>query len=273
MNKTKILAFVALGAILSACGSDNGSPPSLKSTQIGLFSPFDTLKVEFDSEIVNISELNESNIEFSTDMERIQDGKKSSKILYFKGSNSTPGGLSHFASNLINATITFKELKNSDGYIRDSTTLSFSTYQILDDLAGNNDTLKRAIDLESHFSNSKTVSFVGVLDHKIGASKFNMEDYYKISMRMNDTLIISAKSNDTLTINIIEPGRNSVNKNFGVSPKKENKHDTLIIGSGHLNLNDPDEPASKPADFYIKVYDDKSSAPPNPYTLSVSRLR
>jgi len=266
---TKILAFIALGAILSACGSDDeGSPPSLKKSQFGLISPFDTLKVEFNSEIVNIED---SSISTSTKIFRLGNEKKSSK-LYFIGIDSTPGKARYFASNLINASITFKNLKNSDGYIKDTISLYFSTYQILDDLAGNNDTLKRAVDLDSYFLNSKTVSFVGVLDHKIGSSKFNMEDYYKISMRMNDTLKILAKANDTLTINVVEPGRNSVDKNFGVSPKKENIFE-LIIGSGHLNLNDPDEPASKPADFYIRVFDGNSSAPPNPYTFSISRLR
>jgi len=287
MNKTKILAIIALAAILLACGDEEGggAPPSLKKDHLGFISPFDILEAEFDSKIVNVNELKLTDISYSTKMELLnifdsfddtlkQLGiKKSDNILYFRGDSSskTPGGLHHFAGG-INAFITFKNLKNSDGYRRDSTTLYFSTYQILDNLAGNNDTLTRAVDLETLFSNSTQVSFAGVLDHKIGASKFNMEDYYKISLRMNDVLKILAKSNDSLTINITEPGRNSVNKTCGVSSKKETICE-LTVGSGHLNLDDPNEPANKLADFYIKIYDNKSSAPPNPYTMQISRLR
>jgi hypothetical protein len=278
MNKIKILAFIALAAIFSACGPDegSGSKPSLIDDHPPKKSPFDILEAEFDSKIVNVDEID---ISFSTKMELLDDKKldslgikKSDKILYFRGTDSiTPGGLPYFASD-IDAFITFKNVKNSDGYRRDSTTLYFSTYQILDNLSGNNDTLTRAVDLETSFLNKKTVSFAGVLDHRIGASKVNYEDYYKISMRARDTLKIMAKSNDTLTINITEPGKNSVNKSCGVSPKKEIICENLIIGNGHLNLDDPNEPAGKPADFYIKVFDDKTGTP-NPYTLTISRLR
>jgi len=278
MNKIKILAFVALVAIFSACGSDDGSPPSLKNAQLGFISPFDILEAEFDSKIVNVNDLQPSDILPSTKMELLSDAelvklgiKKSDKILYFRGTDATTlGGLPYFASGLANASITFKNLKNSD-YRRDSTTLYFSTYQILDSLNGNNDTQERAVDLEPFFANTKTVSFAGVLDHKIGASKFNMEDYYKITMRMNDVLKISAKSRDTLTINITEPGKNSVNKICGVSPQKEIACD-LTVGSGHLDV-DQGDPSNKLVDFYIIVYDGNATAPPNPYALLVTRER
>jgi hypothetical protein len=269
MNKIKLLALFALSAMFLACGSQDGSAPSLKKTQLEFISPFDTLKVEFDSEIVNIDKLDSSNISPSTNLTILFDGKKSSKTLSFVGGDTTLGGSRHFASGLTNASITFKKLVNSDGYRRDSTTLYFSTYPILDNLDGNNDTLERAIDLDPFLTNVKTITFAGVLDHKIGASKFNMEDYYKISLRMNDTLIISANSKDSLNINITEPEKNSVNKIIGVSAKKEKK-ESLIIGGGHLN---EDDLAGKLADFYIKIYDVNSAAPPNPYTISITLNR
>jgi len=274
MNKTKILAFIALAAIFSACGPDEGggSQPSLKNTEIGFISPFDILEVEFDSKIVSVNDWKPS-----TKMELLNDSalkqlgiKKSDNILYFRGKDSvTLGGLPYFASG-ISAFITFKEVENSDGYKRDSTIFRFSTYPILDDLSGNNDTLKRAVDLGTFFLNSKTVSFAGVIDHKIGASKVNFEDYYKITMQMRDNLIILAKSRDSLIVNITEPIGN-ISKSCYASPKKEIKCE-LTVGSEHLT--DPNEPWTTPVDFYISISDDgSSSAPPNPYTLTVSRLR
>jgi hypothetical protein len=260
MNKTKFLALFAFSAIFFACGSQDGSPPSLKSNNLTI-SPFDTLKVEFDSRIANV---NEEDIIISTSTGKVTG--YNNNVIYFIGNNNTLGGSHYFVSGS-SESITFKKLENSDGYKRDSTTFHFSTHQILDDLEGNNDEQGRAKDLEPFFANIKTITFAGVLDHKIAASKFNMEDYYKINMRMNDTLIISASSKDTLTINITEPSENSVDKIIGVSAKREKK-DTLIIGSGHLT---GDDQANKPADFYIKIYDSNSGAPPNPYTLTIKK--
>jgi hypothetical protein len=202
-------------------------------------------------------------------MDMLSDGKKSNKILFI-GKNSTHGNSHYFASGLINAFITFKNLKNSDGYKRDSTTLYFSTYPIRDNLDGNNDAPEKAVDLEPFFDNTKSISFAGVLDHKIAASKYNMEDYYKISLRMNDTLKILAKSSDTLTIDVTEPGKNSVNKIYGLNPKKEAEFN-LVIGSGHLDINV--DPANKSVDFYVRIYDSNANGLPNPYVLSISRLR
>jgi len=279
MNKIKILAFIAFTAIFSACGPDDGSPPSLKTTQRGFISPFDILEAEFDSKIVNVKDLQPSDISSSTKMELLSDDeltklgiKKSDKILYFRGSYSTtPGGLPYFAGGLENAYVTFRNLKNSD-YKRDSTTLYFSTYPILDSLNGNNDIPGRAIDLEPFLAIKypNPISFAGVLDHESDAG-VNFRDYYKLSLRTNDSLKILAKSNDTLIINITEPGKNSVDKTCGVSPKKETSCD-LTVGIGHLDVPQGD-PSNKLVDFYIKISDGKSEAQPNPYTLIITRVR
>jgi len=274
MNKTKFLALIAFAAILSACGSDDsgGGPPSLKNKNIGFISPFDTLEVEFDSDIVNKNEIKESDITSSTNIVRVSPQKEKKNSLYFIGGELTPGGSSYFASNLANASIIFSNLKNSDGYVRDSKnpiTFSFSTYQILDKISGKNDQLDSAVDLEPFFSNVNQISFAGILDGMTGPSTVNMQDFYKIQLRMNDVLKISAKSKDTLYINIKEPGKNSVNEFYGVSTKKDSVF-TLTVGGKHL---DPTDISGKLVDFYIIVNAIGVNYQSNPYTLSISRSR
>jgi len=268
MKTTKFLAFIACAAILSACGSDEGSGDRPKLVNEGLFapiSPFDTVSVKFNSSLVE----NDESIIIAASGELV--GKSTGKELRFIGKNTTPRGTHYFDPGF--NSIVFKKLKNSDGYRmvdKDSLTFYFSTYPILDNLDGENDTLKTAVNLD--FSSSPTIQFAGVLDHKLAASRYNTVDYYKMSMRMNDTLRISAKANDSLTIVITEPDKNSVKQTYGLKAKKETRFPDLVIGGGHINVG-AGEPSDKPADFYIRVYDERAEAPPNPYTLSISRLR
>jgi hypothetical protein len=258
MDKIKIFVLFAIFTVFFACGSQDGGPPELKNGMaflISPISPFDTLVAEFDSDITSMgSSTIPSNIDTVP-------GKK----LYFVGKNTTLGGLRYFDSN-IKDSIVFTMVKNSDGYVKDRAVLYFSTLPILEDLNGENIGYASAIDLKQHFVANK-IQFAGVLDHEIAIGQYNVEDYYKISMSMYDTLKISAEPNAALEIKVkIEPGKNGIDTTFNVSAKKKNNSELLIDGR-HLS---PSDPSGLPADFYIIVSDNVLRAPPNSYKLSIS---
>lgn len=281
MNKTKIFALIAIAAILSACGSDDGSPPSLKNSDIGLISPFDTLKAEFDSEITNLNELSKSDILSSIDIIRVSlSGKKSNKI-YFIGSGSTKGGGWHdFGDGLKDETIIFKNLKNQDGYVAKSVELKFSTYPVYD--IEQNGSEEEAGDLASYLSTSaKKVIFAGILDHKfeVNASgdTTNVErdaaDFYKLELKESETISITASSK-TAPLKVRFYGDcprptvvgGCLNDTLAIT--KDNKSVTLskVIPGGHWPEG---ATIGSKVTFYIKVFDIGIGAPVNPYTIEV----
>ncbi|MDR2579395.1 MAG: hypothetical protein LBC85_00170 [Fibromonadaceae bacterium] len=272
MNKIKFFALLAFSAMFFACGSQDGSPPELKNSQLGAISPFDTLRAEFNSEIVDIDKLDSSNIVSRQDVGITCYG--SCRELLFTGVNTTPGGARYF-SHTARDSIVFKKITNSDGYTtKNDLVLYFSTIPILDDIENHsNSSEAHAKDLDPFLTEitGRSVEFAGVLDHKISGNIFNMEDYYKLSLRMSDVIKITAKARDTLNVTLTEPGRNSVNQTFGVK-KGGSEERSYTIGSGHLDI-DSGDPSNKLVDFIIKVSDDNPSAPPNPYTLLISVSR
>jgi hypothetical protein len=168
MTRTKILALIAVSAMFFACGSQDGSPAELKNGY-DIISPFDTLIAEFDSKIVDITNLN-TNIVSSQEMLQVFPGNStaSSNKLYFIGTYATtPGGLPYFKPGITGGSIVFSNLKNEDGYTQKEAVLHFSTYRIFD--SPSNSTEATADDIDSFDQEVKVtdkdgVAFAGVLD-------------------------------------------------------------------------------------------------------------
>jgi len=274
MNKILFLVLFAVSAMMFACGSQDGSPPELKNSQVGYISPFDTLVAEFDSKIL-LSELNDENFTFSSEEPPVLVTKKegSSNKLQFVGSyGTTPGGLAYFKPNVNRGdSIVFLNLKNIDGYVQKRAVIRFNTERILDDIDDpSNYEIATARDIDTlGDATIEKIVFAGVLDHHITGNVFNTEDFYKLLLRTNDifTMTIIA-NNDSLSVDFTEPGRNSVNQTFSAK-KGVLKEFTYTIGSGHLDVENGD-PSNKLVPFYIRVYDQKGYDPPNPYIISIS---
>jgi hypothetical protein len=273
MNKIKLLALFALSAMFFACGSQDGSAPSLKKAQLGFISPFDTLKVEFDSEIVNIDKLDASNLSTSTNLNILFDGKKSSKTLSLIGGNTTPGGSQYFDDGLEGALITFRSLENSDGYKRDSTVASFSTYRILDAEPNNNEATASNIDLFLT-NTAKEITFAGVIDKVIGVDPntgyniIDIDDFYEVNLKFGDIISITA-SNRTTPFKVefystcVNESRGCNEKSVDITQKNAVLQDT--IKGGHLGQ----EGFETPVPFYIKISDGDITAKSNPYLITV----
>jgi len=271
MNKTKILAFIAISAMLFACGSQDGSPPALKNgNEIRPISPFDTLVAEFDSKIVDIKNL-DANIEFSQEMLQVFPGKEitSSNKLHFIGAyDTTPGGLPYFKPGVI-GSIVFSDLENEDGYKQKKATLSFSTYRIFD--SSNNSTEASADDIDAfdqEINVTNGVKFAGALDSLVAITElgniYDTEDFFKLELHARDTIEIETSHfRDSLKVRFFGPG----NVNKTMTAKKGNPN-TLkdTISTDHLT---GDDTLGKMVPFYIKVYTDRNTASPNPYVLSV----
>jgi hypothetical protein len=273
MSKTKILAFSALLAMLFSCGSQDGGPPELKKTTIDRISPFDTLVVEFNSDIVDIDKLDSSNI--IADNATLVPGKAISKELRFVGKNKTDGGFFHFYAGE-EGSITFKNLKNTDGYVKDNATVKFSTHPTLEIEA--NDTEESANSINDSLARREVgYTFAGIIDKDVGTGTdgrriFDLDDYYKLDLKFNDVITISASNRSApFTIRFYGPcyypDKTQCNDTTITVTKTGILENIKIIG-GHL------EPGSgtnfeTPASFYIHVSDPISNTPPNPYLLNV----
>jgi hypothetical protein len=274
MSKTKILAFSALWAMLSACGSQDGEPAKLKDSSQGQhISPFDTLVVEFNSKLVDIDKLTESeNMVLSEKVKWVKpEDETSSNKLKFVGTNATPKGSPYFNANDPRGSIILKDLKNTDGYVAKQIEVRFSTMSIIGEIDYTNYEETTAKDLDPFYGNStKTLEFAGILDHRIPDNKTNHEDYYKLKLQIRDTLEVKAKARDMSIFEIqIKELEKSMDSTF--TPSSNEKFEfRYVIGIEYLDTSDP----LKEYQFYIKVADNaRPNDPPNPYTLTVSRLK
>ncbi|MDR2584010.1 MAG: hypothetical protein LBC75_11065 [Fibromonadaceae bacterium] len=272
MNKTKILAFIALGAILSACGSDEGTPPELVNSYPNTISPFDTISVKFKSELVDLDKLDSTNIVFNHG-KLIKPKAATGKELRFIGAKTTPGGLNYFEGG-ISDSIEFKKIKNSDGYIKERTVFYFSTLPILDEEPNDSKTSTsvKEIDAEKAATEKNGVTFAGVLDHRIGVTDagqtiYDVEDYYMIKLKGKDTLSITVTNRDAL--NIVIKGPEGIKDLTYQAPKKSNVLPLYVVGLDYLLTN----PTSDPVPFYINVTDNATTSPPNPYTIRIKVMK
>jgi hypothetical protein len=264
MSKTKIFAFSALWAMLFSCGSQDGGPPELTKSTLDPISPFDILKVGFNSDII---ELDTSSI--IGDVTLIPSNNK--RELHFVGKNKTPGGSLHFHSGLMNDLIELKNLKNSDGYVKEQTIVKFSTYRILDKEPNNRET--DANDIGSSDEVERGIPFAGVIDKEIGEGtdgfdNFDRRDFYKLDLKAGDIISITASNQGTpFNVKFYGPcleGKDSCNDTtFAVTQKTATIKNTIT--AGHLSSTDP---YGKMDTFYIEVSD--LSEKSNPYLLTVT---
>jgi len=277
MNKTKILAFIALAAILSACGSDEGSPPELINNEIEI-SPFDTLVVRFNSNLIGLDTIGESNVVLNNGT---WVKKTSSKELYFIGANTTPGG-SHYFSGGKRDSIVFKNIKNSD-YLKDRVAFKFFTPVILDNEPNNRE--EDANDVESLGNNiTEGITFAGVIDKYMGTGadgfrKEDKEDFYKFNLKRDDIISITISNNTKISNTPLKVRFfgvcNSANKgtcNDKTDSTTTAKKNTITLMdtvlTGHLQGSDS---LNTVYPFYIKIFENTNDKS-NPYIVTVKKL-
>jgi len=269
MNKTKFFAFIALAAILSACGSDDGSPPELVSNHSGAISPFDTLVVKFKSDLI---EYNESSIDPGLRVKQV--GKTTGKELRFIGTNETEGKSKlYYFDGGINDSIVFKKLKNADGYImKDSTVFYFSTLRILD--IEPNSAEGVATEIEGKIEEG--ITFAGILAQNIGSTEsgvtYDNSDYYKLKLKARDTLNITITNREPLKISVKGPVKDIIDTVFQAAKGKSNVF--RYIASDKYLYSDPPitTNTNELVEFKINIHDDPRDIP-NPYKISVKVAR
>jgi hypothetical protein len=265
MDKTKILAFTAIAAMLAACGSDDGSPPELVKSYPNLISPFDTLVVKFNSNLVNIDTSN-----FVLNNGKIISGKTTGKELRFIGTNTTPGGLNYFEEGA-NDSIVFNKLKNSDGYIKDRTVFYFSTLPIFDKEPNNSEAFANEINTETA-KKGDGIAFAGVLDHISGVIDgqeiYDGRDYYTLKLKAADTMFITVANRESL--DIIVKGPNGIAYQTFQATKGKSNVFTYTVGLEYL-LEDPTLTANDLVSFFINITDNNTTttSQPNPYTIRI----
>jgi len=275
MNKIKILAFIALAAIFSACGSDEGgSSPELKKNYIGNISPFDTLGVEFNSKLVDLDTSSESNVVLNGGKKWIK-RNTSGKELYFIGTDTTLGGSHSFAGGK-NDSIEFKNIKNSDGYRTPRTVFYFSTYTILDREPNNRQ--EDANDVELLGKLTEGVHFAGIIDKKMGMSEqgfYNLdyEDFYKLNLKRDDIISITITNKNTpIKVNFFGACY-SINKSLcndkTDSTTAKNKYSITLIDT--VKTGHEQAVVGEVSTFYIKIFENANDKS-NPYTVTVKKL-
>lgn len=283
MTKTKIFAFIALGAILSACASDDDSaPPKLVNAYPNLVSPFDTLVVKFDSKLIDLDTVGESNVVLGNgkkwincdDKNKKPKPRSNGKELCFIGADNTQGGSHHFAGGVQIDSIEFKNIKNSD-YKTNRTVFYFSTYTILDREPNNEP--KDANDIESLGKITDGVIFTGVIDKKMGMSGGfpieDKEDYYKLNLKRGDNISITVTNKNTpLKVRFFGACnyKDECNDKTDSTTSKNKYSVTLIetVKSGHENEGDI---VGKVSPFYIDVFENANDKS-NPYIVTVKKL-
>jgi hypothetical protein len=194
--------------MLAACGSDNGSPPSLKNSDIGFISPFDTIVAEFNSKIVDINKLeDEDNIKTSQliSMINYKDSKgkvqTTSNKLYFVGINDTAScGLTHLKQNKRDS-IVLSNLKNEDGYIQKKAVLKFSTYPIFDDEDYDESNPGDLKNLGLGVTTDE-VTFAGVIGLDTLTEWVDFNDYFKLSLKAYDSLYVKLSNTKNTDVNL-----------------------------------------------------------------------
>jgi len=279
MTKTKILAFIAIAAIFSACASDDDSaPPKLLNAYPNTISPFDTLVVKFDSKLVGLDTTGESNVVLGNGKIWVN-RKTSAKELYFIGANRTTADAgSYYFTGGRSDSIEFKNIKNSD-YKTNRTVFYFSTHKILDIEANN--IQKDANDIESpgdSITKTNAVTFTGVIDKYmgIGADGFKKEDesdFYKFNSKRDDIISITVTNKNTpLKVRFFGPCY-TINKSLcndkTDSTTSKNKYSVTLIDT--VKVGHEQESVGEISPFYIDIFENTNDKP-NPYIVTVKKL-
>jgi len=280
MNRTKIFAFITVSALLFACGSQDepsaagGGPPVLKNGgRVGPISPFDTLKAEFDSRIIDIDKLDSTNIEVFQAMSLVfPEGNTTSNTLHFIGTNKAEGsGLEHFEQDIRNDSIVLLNLKNEIGYVQTRAVFYYSTYPILD--SPNNEEATPD-SLEKNFGQKnleRGITFAGVIGLNEQPVWVDLNDFFTLSLEKYDSLIVTLRNtrNPDVKLELKFP---LINTNDSTIVAETNSDKTKSI---HYKMDPefmPEEAHSKPIVFKIKVSLSSSNSTLTPYLLDV-RIR
>ncbi len=281
MNKTKILAIIALAAILSACGEDEGKGvlPELVNKYPNLISPFDTLVVKFNSNLIGLDTSSESNVVLGNGKKWV-DRKTSSNELRFIGTNRTTADTgSYYFTGGKSDSIEFKNIKNSDNYVKDRTVFYFSTHNILDHEPNNRE--EDANDVESLGNITEGIIFAGVIDKYMGMNEGGFEnsdtkDFYKFKLKRDDRISITVSNKITpLKVRFFgtcySTNKSTCNDKTDSTTANNKYSITLIdtVKTGHLQGSDS---LNKVSTFYINIFENTTNPKPNPYTVTVKKL-
>jgi len=268
MNKTKFFAFIAFAAILSACGSDDdgGGPPELVDNNLTI-SPYDTLAVKFNSDLVDY----ETASYVSSNGELV--GKIVGREVRFIGKKLTDGGSRYFAGG--SNSIEFTNLKNSGGYVKDRTVFYFHTIPILEQepnaaeaFATNIESYK---DIIGDLRAGDEILFSGILDSIAGVTATGQEltdnrDFYTLKLKVADTVFVTIENREPLEFTIKGPEgiADIVPKTIQTEKGKSN---SLTYAFGLEYLLDGSHSANDLVPFYISVV--RITPSPNPYTMRI----
>jgi len=273
MNRTEILVFIAISAMLFACGSQDGSPAELKNGgKIGTISPFDTLKAEFNATIVDIDKLDNTNMVFQ-EMSLVRPGGHTkSNTLYFIGSNDTTGsGLKHFNPDIENDSIVFLNLRNDDGYVQKRAVLYYSTYPILDSPGNNTESNPDDIEnLGKTRLRTKGVTFAGVIGSDSLTKWRDEDDYFKLTLKPYDSLhiILGNMRNTSAGLKLKLPVINN-NNDSNIVAKTEGKTKSIEYKMNPQFINEFSEVIDRNKFVEYKIIVSSFSGYLTPYLLTV----
>jgi len=286
MNRTKFFAFLTISAILFACGSqdDGGGPPKLKEPSgIVTISPFDTLTVVFDSDIV----LKEGDSFILSENENFT-GNQPVKIVYLDANKTTDSRirlvgdygntsgtppLSYFKPATIH-TINFSKVKNTTGHEAQNVSINFHTHPILDKLDNNNKTTADIIPTE--VTDREGVTFAGLLGYEREPDLYDVADFFVLELKYRDSLSIKATTHlkDSINVDVIIPvyGKSDSTitiKEFKVVNNKLEKSIVYEVGDDYWYGSEGLINPSTKVPFYIKISPLNVKDKAIPYLLNV----
>lgn len=257
MNKLKIFAIAAFVPLFFACGEQDGSEAVITNNG-ALISPFDTLFVDFDSEIA-VNEL-----KFEGPAELVQTGNTSR--LKFVGKNKTKADLPYFVQNK-KQEIVLLNIRNDDDYTKEKDTFTFTTMPILDDIENQSNISKEtAIDIEElgRLTAPGGVSFAGILEHKFGENSLNDIDFYKLELVGMDSITINF---DILQVGTKVELVEAKGSKSWTADKRENIFGYKVSCDIHMD----ETKVCDKFQFYLKISDENliASSPANPYNITI----
>jgi hypothetical protein len=245
-----------------SCGSQDsdGGPPELEKSDLIFISPFDTLKVKFNSTLVDITA--EKNIIASNVV--LVPSSTNSNELRFIGKTKTPGGAHYFDRGT--SKIIFKNLKNTDGYVKEQDSVSFRPHPIVDKEPNSTEGTANSI--------IRDVTFAGIIDKSTISTPsgdiYELTDFYKLDLSLGDKVSIIVSGRDLINVRFYGT---CLDASKGCSDKTSPRAKSVVIEetvkSGNFKYNPETNTYDATATFFIEISDKTPETDPNPYTITV----
>ncbi len=282
MKVRHLLVLAPVSLVILACGpapDDSNDPPKIIGGLMGEVSPFDTLQVEFTTDL---KEFAKSQI---VSDRKLMWSQRDEKVNIFGDSTYVSGFQMLEPGKEYN--VSFKNLESTDGAVQnESQSVQFTTMPLLDKdakkdgkIINNGEySLAEKLASETQFFNGTKLttglSVAGII-HGMGNGQEDTDDWFEVKLKKGDSLdvkLTNLKANLQVRMYGPEDATGNISDSIDVSDNKGNEDEHLVCKPGAERHSYGTNHLEDYLSYWIRVSPSGNSVVRSSYVLTVKKL-